>query len=125
MSRHDDFIAELFRQYDRITLPVFGSIAAQDKADGSSITSADRDASAHVLGCLVRHTPDYGVISEEESEPYRPEADWQWVVDPLDGTAAFARGLPVWGIGIGLLHLRDDEITRAVHDPPQRCDLIR
>lgn len=104
MTCRDDFVSALFRDYDRITLSVFGRIAAQDKADGSAVTAADRAASAHVLQCLIRHTPDHGVISEEESEPYRRGAAWQWAVDPLDGTAAFARGLPVWGIGMGLLH---------------------
>jgi fructose-1,6-bisphosphatase/inositol monophosphatase family enzyme len=104
VSRHDRFFPELFLQYDRVTLPVYGRIAAQGKADGSSVTAADREASTLVLEALKRYTPDYGVISEEEREPYLAGAQWRWAVDPLDGTAAFARGLPVWGVGIGLLH---------------------
>jgi myo-inositol-1(or 4)-monophosphatase len=100
----DRFFGELFRRYDDVTLPVHGRIAAQDKADGSSVTAADRAASALVLEALKRHTPDYGVISEEEEQPYRAGAQWRWAVDPLDGTAVFARGLPVWGVGVGLLH---------------------
>ncbi len=103
MSR-ERFFAELFRRYDAATVPVHGRIAAQDKSDGSSVTDADRAASALVLEALRRHTPDYGVISEEEAQPYRAGAPWQWAVDPLDGTAVFARGLPAWGIGLGLLH---------------------
>lgn len=103
MAAHDSFFAGLFRDYDRVTLPVFGRIAAHHKADGSSVTAADRDASALALAALKRHTPDHGVISEEETEPYLPTAERQWAMDPLDGTAAFARGLPIWGIGIGLL----------------------
>jgi fructose-1,6-bisphosphatase/inositol monophosphatase family enzyme len=102
--RHDRFFDELFRQYDRVTLPVYGRIASQDKADGSSITAADREASTLVVEALKRHTPDYGVICEEEDKPHLPAAARRWAVDPLDGTAAFARGLPVWGVGIGLLH---------------------
>jgi fructose-1,6-bisphosphatase/inositol monophosphatase family enzyme len=100
----DQFFAGLFAQYDRVTVPVHGRIAAQDKADGSSVTAADREASTLVLEALKRHTPDYGVISEEEAQPYLAGAAWRWAIDPLDGTAAFARGLPVWGVGIGLLH---------------------
>ncbi|MEO6749138.1 MAG: inositol monophosphatase family protein [Casimicrobiaceae bacterium] len=97
------FVRELFREYDAITLPLHGIIAAEDKADGSSITRADRDASAHVLARLNAHAPDNGVISEEERVSYLPGARWQWAIDPLDGTASFARGLPVWGLGMGLL----------------------
>jgi fructose-1,6-bisphosphatase/inositol monophosphatase family enzyme len=104
MALHDRFFQELFAQYDRVTVPVHGRIAAQHKADGSSVTAADREASALVLEALKRRTPDHGVISEEEAQPYLPHAARRWAVDPLDGTAVFARGLPVWGVGIGLLH---------------------
>jgi fructose-1,6-bisphosphatase/inositol monophosphatase family enzyme len=100
---HRAFAHELFREYDAITLPLHGAVIADDKADGSSVTRADREASAHVLKRLNAHTPDYGVISEEERVSYLPEARRQWAVDPLDGTASFARGLPVWGLGMGLL----------------------
>ena len=100
---HDRFFDELFARYDRATVPVHGRIAAHDKADGSSVTEADRAASALVLAALKAHTPDHGVISEEEERPWLPDARWRWAVDPLDGTAVFARGLPVWGIGVGLL----------------------
>jgi fructose-1,6-bisphosphatase/inositol monophosphatase family enzyme len=97
------FVRELFREYAGITLPLHGAVVADDKADGSSVTRADREASAHVLRRLNAYTPSYGVISEEERVSYLPDARWQWAVDPLDGTASFARGLPVWGLGMGLL----------------------
>ncbi|MEO6929427.1 MAG: inositol monophosphatase family protein, partial [Casimicrobiaceae bacterium] len=100
---HLPFVRELFAEYDGITLPLHGVIEAEDKKDGSSVTRADREASAHVLRRLNAYTPDYGVISEEEAVSYLPDARWQWAVDPLDGTASFARGLPVWGLGMGLL----------------------
>jgi len=97
------FVQQLFREYAAITVPLHGAVEADDKADGSSVTRADREASAHVLRRLNAYTPAYGVISEEERVSYLPGARWQWAVDPLDGTASFARGLPVWGLGMGLL----------------------
>jgi fructose-1,6-bisphosphatase/inositol monophosphatase family enzyme len=100
---HLCFVHELFREYAAITVPLHGAVIADDKADGSSVTAADREASAHVRRRLIAYTPDHGVISEEESVSYLPDARWQWAVDPLDGTASFARGLPVWGLGMGLL----------------------
>lgn len=106
MTPRERFFDELFRRYDAATVPVHGRIAAQDKADGSSVTEADRAAAALVLAALKEHTPDHGVISEED-EPYRADATLRWAVDPLDGTAVFARGLPVWGLGVGLLHGAD------------------
>jgi myo-inositol-1(or 4)-monophosphatase len=116
MSRHDPFFRELFRDYDAVTVPVHGRIAAQDKADGSSVTAADREVSSLALSRLKAHTPDHGVISEEEAEPYLPSAKWRWAMDPLDGTAAFARGLPIWGIGIGLLD-QDEPREGYLHFP--------
>jgi myo-inositol-1(or 4)-monophosphatase len=102
-NSHLGFTEALFGEYEDITLPLHGTLSAEDKPDGSSVTRADREASAHVLRRLQGHTPGYGVISEEEAKSYLPEAEWQWAVDPLDGTASFARGLPVWGLGMGLL----------------------
>jgi fructose-1,6-bisphosphatase/inositol monophosphatase family enzyme len=104
---HLPFIEQLFREYDAITLPLHGRVSADDKADGSSVTQADRAASSMVLNGLKGYAPDIGVISEEEAISHLPDASWQWAIDPLDGTASFARGLPVWGLGIGLLHGTD------------------
>src|SRR3954453_10344408 len=91
------FMRDLFRYYTALTLPLLGAAPAEGKADGSSVTRADREASALVLARLNAHKPQHGVISEEESAAYLPGARSQWAVDPLDGTASFARGLPVWG----------------------------
>lgn len=102
-ASHRAFIERVFAEYDALTLPLHGRLAAEDKADGSSVTRADREASTLVVDHLQRYTPEAGVISEEEAQSVRPHAKWQWAIDPLDGTASFARGLPVWGLGIGLL----------------------
>ena len=104
---HLPFMQALFREYDELTLPVHGLLSAQDKPDGSAVTRADRDASALVTARLEAYTPSAGIISEEEEQPVRAEAGWLWAVDPLDGTASFARALPVWGLGIGLLRAGD------------------
>jgi fructose-1,6-bisphosphatase/inositol monophosphatase family enzyme len=100
---HLSFVASLFRDYDALVMPLHGSVAALDKDDGSSVTRADREASALVVARLKTYAPDAGIICEEEAISHQPDARLQWAIDPLDGTASFARGLPVWGLGIGLL----------------------
>ena len=97
-------IETLFRKFDETSLDAFRNVSPETKQDGSTVTHVDREISAFALKLLKKHTPDYGVISEEETAPYRPEAEWQWVIDPLDGTASFARGFPTWGLGLGLVH---------------------
>ena len=116
MKSHLTFTSQLFKEYDSITLPLHGVVDGEDKSDGSSVTEADRRASTSALERLKAYTPDYGVISEEEEASYLPEADMQWAVDPLDGTASFARGLPVWGLGMGLLE-KDHPVAGYLNFP--------
>jgi len=62
-----------------------GCLASEDKADGSSVTRADREASTLIADRLQRYARDAGVVSEEEAQSLRPRAAWQWAIDPLDG----------------------------------------
>jgi len=103
-SNHRHLIGRILDQYDQIVLRPWGSVVADEKPDGSTVTRIDCEASEFVVATLKQFTPEFGIISEEAVEPYLAQADWQWVIDPLDGTAAYARGLPVWGLGIGLLY---------------------
>lgn len=66
------------------------------------MTQADRDAEAAIRDFLAARFPDHGVIGEEHGE-HRPDAEWVWVLDPIDGTRAFVTGRPLFGSLIGLL----------------------
>ena len=96
-------IQAIFTAYDQLAFRAYRQTGAEAKADGTTVTGLDRDASRMVTDALQAHQPDYGILSEEEDEALLPQAEWRWVVDPLDGTASFARGFPVWGLGIGLM----------------------
>ncbi|MCS6815505.1 MAG: inositol monophosphatase family protein [Cyanobacteria bacterium] len=94
----------------------FGQAIADEKADGSLVTQSDRWADEELRQAIKRVFPDHGVLSEEVEHRF-PEADWCWVIDPLDGTTNFARGLPLWGISLGLLY-RGTPVFGYVHLPP-------
>jgi myo-inositol-1(or 4)-monophosphatase len=81
----------------------FGTLQAIEKADGSLVTSADRWADEQLRSGLLAVFPDHGVLSEETTHVF-PEQDWCWIIDPLDGTTNFSRGIPLWGISIALLY---------------------
>ena len=66
------------------------------KGDGSPVTIADREAERVAREWIATHFPDDGVQGEEFGV-YRPEARRQWILDPIDGTKAFVRGVPLWG----------------------------
>ena len=67
------------------------------------VTAADRDAELAVRALIAERFPDHGIIGEEwDSKDSAGEFDW--IVDPIDGTRAFISGVPVWGTLIGLMH---------------------
>jgi myo-inositol-1(or 4)-monophosphatase len=96
----------------------FGHTQAVEKLDGSLVTPADQWADAALRAAIAQAFPDHGVLSEE-AEHIFPENDWCWVIDPIDGTTNFARGLPLWGISLGLLY-QGTPIFGYVHLPPLR-----
>jgi hypothetical protein len=67
------------------------------------VTAADRGAEAAIRQAVAGRFPDHGVIGEEYGED-RPDAEFVWVLDPIDGTRAFIAGLPVWTTLIALRH---------------------
>ncbi|MGB3136872.1 MAG: inositol monophosphatase family protein [Nodosilinea sp.] len=81
----------------------FGQVQADLKADGSLVTRCDRWADDTLRQAIRDKFPDHGVLSEEVEHIF-PAADWCWIIDPIDGTTNFTRGIPVWGISLGLLY---------------------
>jgi histidinol phosphatase-like enzyme (inositol monophosphatase family) len=82
-------------------LPRFRNVAVEIKKDGSPVTEADRAAERAIRAVLEKATPDIPVVGEE----YGGEASGgrHWLVDPIDGTIAFSRGLPLFGTLIALV----------------------
>ncbi len=78
-------------------------VAIDDKTDNSPVTIADREAETAMRDLLERHVPEHGVFGEEHGA-VRTDAEYVWVLDPIDGTKAFITGLPIFGTLIALLH---------------------
>lgn len=96
----------------------FGTVTAGEKTDGSLVTHSDRWADAELRRQIQATFPDHGVLSEEEEHIF-PDTDWCWIVDPIDGTTNFARGIPAWGVSMGLLY-RGTPVFGYVYFPPLR-----
>ncbi|HEU5193180.1 MAG TPA: inositol monophosphatase family protein [Methylomirabilota bacterium] len=84
------------------------------KADRSPVTIADSESEHVILGMLARACPDHGVIAEESGE--RGSTTRRFIVDPIDGTRNFARGIPYWAV---LIALEEDGVLTAgvIHQP--------
>jgi histidinol phosphatase-like enzyme (inositol monophosphatase family) len=78
-------------------------VAIDDKTDQSPVTIADREAETAMRALLAQHVPAHGVWGEEHGA-VRLDAEYLWVLDPIDGTKAFITGLPIFGTLIALLH---------------------
>ncbi len=73
------------------------------KPDQSPVTIADRETEAVMRDLLAKRRPQDGIYGEEHGQE-RTDAEYVWVLDPIDGTRAFITGMPIFGILIGLLH---------------------
>ena len=78
-------------------------VTVDDKADQSPVTIADREAETAMRTLLDNRVPQHGVFGEEHGA-VRTDAEFVWVLDPIDGTKAFITGLPIFGTLIALLH---------------------
>ncbi|KKT80898.1 MAG: hypothetical protein UW78_C0022G0004 [Candidatus Azambacteria bacterium GW2011_GWA1_44_9] len=72
------------------------------KADKSPVTIADLETEKLIRRIINRKFPDHGIIGEE-LPPVNPKADYQWVIDPIDGTRDFIRRIPFWANYIAVL----------------------
>jgi len=84
-------------------LPRFRRVAVERKPDGSPVTEADRAAERVIRATLRQALPEASILGEEYGEEAGGQSALQWVVDPIDGTFAFSRGLPLFGTLLALL----------------------
>ncbi len=92
------------------------SLVAEEKARNDFVTSADRASEAAILAVLRGAFPEHCVLTEEGGRIGGAGSGHEWLVDPLDGTANFLQGLPVWGVSVACR--RDGELVAgAVLDP--------
>lgn len=87
-----------------VILPHFRSGTAVDHKGGASfdpVTAADRDAEAAIRQAIRQAYPTHGIVGEEFGDE-RADAEYCWIIDPIDGTRAFILGQPLWGTLIGL-----------------------
>ncbi|HMA70968.1 MAG TPA: histidinol-phosphatase [Xanthobacteraceae bacterium] len=113
------FIDELATVSGDAIRPFFRtSLSVEDKSCGGTfdpVTAADR-AAEHAMRTLIREKfPTHGIIGEEFG-PERSDAEFVWVLDPIDGTKSFISGMPAWGTLIALTR-SGRPVFGMVHQP--------
>jgi histidinol phosphatase-like enzyme (inositol monophosphatase family) len=111
------FIEKLADTSGEIILSYYGDpeTLVEQKADESPVTIADRKAEEVMRDMIHRSYPDHGIVGEE-FEDHRKDAEYVWVLDPIDGTKSFASACPLFGTLIALLH-KGQPVLGAVHLP--------
>jgi myo-inositol-1(or 4)-monophosphatase len=99
-------------------LPFFRTaLAVENKRIGGfdPVTAADR-AAEEAMRALIRESfPAHGILGEEQA-PERADAEYVWVLDPIDGTKSFIAGMPAWGTLIGLMRF-GEPVFGMMHQP--------
>ena len=93
-----------------------GDLEVARKADNDFVTRADRESEAAVLGEIRRRFPGHRILAEEGGRG-AGGSEYQWLVDPLDGTTNFLQGLPVWCISVACMR-GGEVVAGVVLDPP-------
>jgi histidinol-phosphatase len=111
-----DFAVEVAWRAGQATLGHYQTgIAAETKPDASPVTEADRAAERIARSLIETKFPADAILGEEEGE-VRRGADRRWILDPIDGTRAFMRGVPFYGVLIAL-EIEGDAAVGVMHFP--------
>jgi myo-inositol-1(or 4)-monophosphatase len=93
---------------DRLTIEV--------KAKNDFVSEVDRKAEERIIYTLRKAYPDHSILAEESGLDDAQNSDYQWIIDPLDGTTNFLHGFPQFAVSIALQHKNRLEVA-VVFDP--------
>jgi len=107
-----------------VILPYFAraDLGVELKSDASPVTLADRGAEEAMRALIERRFPDHGIIGEEYGN-HREDAEFVWVLDPIDGTRSFISAVPLFVTLIGLMH-QGRPLLGAIQQPVLRQLMI-
>mgnify|MGYP001818147783 FL=1 len=105
----------IVRNLDRVD-----SLAVQTKDRNDFVSEVDRQAEQEIIGILRKAYPDHGVLAEESG--HQDGNDYQWIIDPLDGTTNYLHGFPQFAVSIALRH--KGRIEQGVVYDPLRQELF-
>jgi len=112
------FVDELATVSGETIMPFFRTaLAVENKKSGSfdPVTAADRAAEDAMRALIRRSFPEHGILGEEHGSE-RTDAEYVWVLDPIDGTKSFIAGMPAWGTLIGLMRF-GEPVFGMMHQP--------
>lgn len=122
-ANYMEAVAEVARAAGNRALEFFSTELVVDaKADGSPVTIADRSAEQLAREWIGSRFPSDGIVGEEFGTS-KPAAARRWIIDPIDGTKSFVRGVPLWGTLVAVAE-GDTVIAGAAYFPALRDTIV-
>lgn len=99
-----EFATDAAWQAGRLTLQYFQTTTfnTEWKGDNSPVTIADQQAEALLRRLIAEKFPDHAIVGEEYGAEVNKDAPFRWILDPIDGTRSFIRGVPLYAVLVGL-----------------------
>ncbi|WP_018983058.1 inositol-1-monophosphatase [Salinimonas chungwhensis] len=94
----------------------------ESKGDNDYVTQIDKEAEKAIINKIRQSYPDHAFLGEESGETEGADPDFQWIIDPLDGTTNFIKGIPHFAVSIALLY--KGRLDQAVIFDPIRGELF-
>jgi len=115
----EEFIKQITLEAGKAVLKEYGKIGHKYTKENIAdvVTEADLTASKIIIGAIKEKYPDHGIISEEEDD-HNIDAEYTWIIDPLDGSRNFSTRTPLFGVMVALAH-KDELQLAAIYDPIQ------
>jgi len=92
------------------------NVQVTQKSLNDYVTNVDQEAERVIIDTIRKFYPDHGILGEEGGEHSAKNCDYQWILDPLDGTTNFTRGIPHFAVSIAL-HVKGKAEQAVVFDP--------
>ena len=117
MEEFKEVLLHATKEAGKIILQYFDGIFKIDHKGGINnlVTEVDKLAEDKIIEIIRTSFPSHSIISEEVGEMMKP-SDYQWVIDPIDGTVNFAHGVPLCCVSIGVLR-HNEVLLGAVYNP--------
>ena len=97
-------------------------VQTTQKGTNDFVTNIDKEAEQAIVHVLRKSFPDHDIIGEENGEYGNNNSDYQWIIDPLDGTTNFIKGIPHFAVSIALRH--QGKLDQAVVFDPLRGEVF-
>lgn len=89
------------------------NIEIETKRDNTPVTRADKESETLIREYIAKYFPSHSIIGEEHGRT-EGDADYRWIIDPIDGTKSFVCGVPLWGVMIGV-EVKGEVVAGAVY----------